>query len=303
MSIWISDPRRAKILFSLAALTVLAACGAARFGKSANTSFAARSTTISVANKPVVIEGPRGFCVDRQSSETGGDTAFVLLGNCKVISPGFTTPAPRVRALLTASVSSNSGRGQEVAADGVNLDQFFRSETGRTALSRSSDPGTVQILDTFARDGAFFLRARDTSKGIVPGASDDYWRAFFNLRDQVASVSVIGFRSDPLPPEKGLATTKEFTRLLRLRNGAPAPVAAPVQPVVPTQVAAADPPPPAVSQEPLVDTTTQTPAETVPPTETRTETQAQTQAPAHPIVKIKRRNPFWSIGLLRKLVN
>ncbi len=292
MSIWISDLSRAKILFSLSALVVLTACGVGRFGKSSSPSFTTRSATIDVAGKSVVVEGPRGFCMDKKTSETGGDTAFVLLGNCKVISPGFRSPSPQIKALLTASVARNTDGLVGVSNSAVSLDRFFRSETGRTALSRSSDPGTVQILDSFERNGIFYLHASDSSPGIAPGASDDYWRTFFDLQDLVASISVIGFRSDPLTPEKGLATAEEFTRLLRLRNGVPASTEAPVM-TTPVRTASTARPTPVTAQptatpqpQPLAETTA-----TNPP------------VASEPIVKRKPRNAFWSLGLLRKLVN
>ncbi len=278
MSTWISDPVRVRTCASLVAVAVvLAACSSSRLG-----TMSARSrnapTTISVAGKNVVIQGPPGFCVDNKLSQTASDTAFVLLGSCDVVSPSPRAPRPAVKALLTASVSANSARISRIANSGPDLDRFFRSENGRTALSRSSDPGTVFVLDTFQKDDMFFLRASDTSRGIVPGASQDYWRAYFDLQGQIASVSVIGFRSDPLPPEKSLATLREFARLIRIRNGESA---TPVTPVIPLAPAVPAPVPVAVAQ-----------TETIPP-----------PVPKPRVVKHRSAlGLFWSIGLLRKLL-
>jgi len=257
----------------LIALTGLSACAASRLGRAPSGAAATRVSTVNVGGKSVTIEGPRGFCVDSKFSQTGGDTAFVLLGNCRVVSPRSRGASPKVKALLTASVSGNGAKSGGVANISENLDRFFRSDTGRTALSRSSDPGTVQVLDTFQKDGAFYLRARDTSKGIVPGASQDYWRSYFSLDGQIFSVSVIGFRSDPLPPEKGLAIAREFTGLIRQRNGGRVtPVATPViAPVVAEVVATSEP--------------------------------VTRPQPAAARPRKKRRASFWSLGLLRKLVN
>ncbi len=219
MSIWIFDRTPIKITLGLVLIAGLTACGSSRTdtGRSYSTP---QKTTIDVAGRNVVIEGPQGFCVDRETSQLGGDTAFVLLGNCAVVSPKTRAPEPKVRALLTASIS-NSRPDVPTVADSVNeMDRFFRSETGRTALSRDSEASTVEVLETFQRDDTFYLRASDTSEGIVPGAANDYWRSYFDLNGQIVSVSVIGFMSEPLSPATGLSTVQEFTDLIRSRNGA-----------------------------------------------------------------------------------
>jgi hypothetical protein len=281
MSIWIFDLIRVKIGVGILLFTVLAACGgsrpsgADRVDRAAITARPVAPTVIDVSGQKVVIQGPPGFCVDRQTSQIGGDTAFVLLGNCAVVSPSSRAAQPKVKALLTASVSA-SRPGVATVAQSVNgMDQFFRSDTGRTALSRDSDPSKVKILDTFQSDNAFFLRARDSSEGIVPGAANDYWRSYFDLNGQIVSVSVIGFQSSPLSPEAGLATVREFSQLIRSKNGgAPAPVAevVPIAEVVPVAV--------------VEEQTASQPAQNQP--KKRVKNAART---------------FWRIGLLRKLLN
>lgn len=271
MSTWISDPVRVKSFAGLAVIAlVVAACSSSRLG---TMSARSRTTTISVAGKGIAIEGPPGFCVDKQVSQTGGDPAFVLLGNCGVVSPSAGSQQPAVKALLTASVADNKQAVFGVFNSGVKLDRFFRSRKGRRALSRSSNPATVSVLDTFQKDGMFFLRARDTSKGIVPGASQNYWRGYFDLEGEIVSVSVIGFKSKPLPPAKSLATLREFASLIRKRNTGPFPAVPVGQPA-----ALLTPYPVAVAQ-----------TETVKP---------------QPIKRPRlRRRSFRSIGLLRKLLN
>ena len=220
MSIWTFDHHLIKAIAILAIATGLSACGGRTDGPSRTTAFSQLSptqkSTIEVSGRPIIIEGPRGFCMDRQASQIAEDNAFVLLGNCNAVSTNGRGASPKIKALLTATIS---GSGQGSVTDSMNsMDAFFRSETGRTALSRSSDPGTVQILDSFQQDDVYYLRARDSSTGIVPDASDDYWRAYFDLRDQIVSVSVIGFQSDPISPDVGLSTVQEFTGLIRNRN-------------------------------------------------------------------------------------
>lgn len=238
MSTWIFDRLLVKTIIGLTLSVSLAGCGASRFTPRASS--ASTKSTISVASRNVVIQGPPGFCVDQKASQTGGDTAFVLLGNCSVISPHSRAPKPSVKALLTASIAGPRPGVARVADSVDKMDRFFRSDSGRTALSRTSDPNTVQVMDTFQKDDMFFLRASDTSESIVPGASQDYWRSYFDLNDQIVTLSVIGFTAAPLAPETGLATLQEFSNLMRANNGAaPVPAVntvttvAEVQPVAP----------------------------------------------------------------------
>ena len=213
---------RAALGLFLAAL-LLSACGGSRFGDGKPSSrfqgTSRASSTVTVSGRDIVIEGPRGFCVDRDSTEIAGDSAFVLLASCRAVNGFAGGSAPSVQALLTASIAAPDPNGATVAGGVQQMEQFFRSENGRTALSRDADPGTVEVMETFHQDGIYYLRARDTSQGVVPGASHDYWRAYFDLQDQIVSVSVIGFESAPLSPSVGLSTTQEFARLIRSRNG------------------------------------------------------------------------------------
>lgn len=273
MSIWTSDRPRVPAPLTLALFLFLAGCGVARFGGGSggaergafSPSTASRSSVIDVAGRDIVIKGPPGFCVDKSLSQIGGDTAFVLLGNCRAVSPRGGGGTPAVRALLTASIS-NAGEGGGVSESTVDMDRFFRSETGRTALSRESDPGTVTVMESFESDGMYFLRARDTSPGIVPGAADDYWRAYFDLSGQIASVSVIGFTDKPLSPEKGLSTLRQFANLIREENGVePAPV----------QTAS-------LSEEEFED---------------------EFEDSAEPRRQRRPTGVFWSVGILRRLLN
>jgi len=225
MSTWRSKPFRIRSIVALSIIVGLSACAGPRFSKGRQVGVdrsrhaASSVATIAVADRNIVIEGPSGFCVDRKSSQIGGDVAFILLGNCRVVAPSSREQEPDIKALLTASVSSTSDGSLTIAESVNDMDRFFRSENGRTALSRDSNPASVKILETFQKNDTFYLRASDTSSGIVPGAADDYWRSYFDLDGQIVSVSVIGFKDKPLSAQKSLQTAQKFTQLIRERNG------------------------------------------------------------------------------------
>jgi hypothetical protein len=265
MSIWTSSKRRIpRPVFWLLLAGGLSACASSpRLG--AVSRGPSPSDKIEVAGRVLNIKGPPGFCIDRQSSQIGDDLAFVLLGSCKVVSKRAFASSPKVKALLTASVSGGE-EGGSIASSLTSMDSFFRSEDGRTALSRSADPGTVKVLETFQQDDMFFLRARDSSAGVVPDAADDYWRAYFDLNDQIVSVSVIGFKKDPITPDTGLTTLREFSNLIKSENGG---VATPITVAAIEPVEEATEPTPRKKKKKIRDTG----------------------------------RTLWTIGLLRKLIN
>ncbi|MFT4715767.1 MAG: hypothetical protein ACI861_001056 [Paracoccaceae bacterium] len=259
MSIWIFDRFPVKTISLLLCVASVSACGSSRLGTVSRAP--APKNSIEVSGQTLNVKGPPGFCIDRETSQFSPDLAFVLLGNCRVVSPSAFAASPKVKALLTASISGTNN-GASISGSLESIDNFFRSETGRTALSRDADPATVDVLETFQQDQTFFIRATDRSEGVVPDAAQDYWRAYFDVNDQIVSVSVIGFQTDPITPEIGLSTVREFAGLIKSQNGIPTE---PIQTAAVEEQIAAEPP------------------------------------------KKKKRvtagNAFWTLGLLRKLIN
>ncbi len=285
-----------RLVVLLVASMVLSACASSRVGVSSSRGGPMiRSKTITVGDSRIVVQGPRGFCIDPKTSQDGADIAFVLLASCQATSSAWNAPRPGVKALLTASVMAGGEGMSPISASASRLDGFFRSETGRTALSRTADPATVKVLDTFQQDATYFIHASDNSLGVVPGADNQYWRAYFDLKGQLVSVSAIGLRSDPIAPDRALELVRDFVAEMRRANGVSQPTAAPEQ-----RIARAAVP---------VDDTTPTPAAA--PVAAPVKPTAQVgPAPVEPAVvpptgARRRVGPgnFWRLGLLRKIFN
>lgn len=216
--------------------------------------------TVTVSKRQLIVAAPPGFCVDREASQLETDPAFVLFGNCAAISDRSASFQPEVRALLTASVSQN-GSGTPIRDTLPALDGFFRSEDGRAALSRDGDPATVEVLDTFQQEDTYFLHATDTSEPVAPGAANEFWRAYFDVEDQIVSVSVIGFVEKPLSPEQSLLTLRKFANRIRENNGLdPFMIPAPSDDTV--TVAATEPAPEPTPRPTRVSDTADSPYET-----------------------------------------
>jgi len=200
-------------LLSLVVLTAhLASCMSLGVGGDA------ASRSVQVTADAVTIAGPRGFCVDPDSTRNEGDTGFVLLGNCAVISERARARQPDIPAVLTAAVAARSTDGNSLTETLDELDAFFRSDDGRALLSRSGDVDSVTILETRSAGDMFLLHARDTSSGAVAGVSQDYWRAYLDLGPRLATLSVLALADQNVSDEDALATLIAFAEAVRAAN-------------------------------------------------------------------------------------
>lgn len=235
MSTWTS---RALVL----TLILVTACGRLGVGPSGTPPVRA----VSVTSDMVTITGPEGFCVDPESTRDSGDTAFVLMGNCAVISDRRSAGQPSVQAILTASLSE-ADASQTLRGAIPDLGTFFTSDEGRQLLSRAGEADTVEVLDSFHQGDVFYLRARDSSASEIQNVSADYWRSYLDVGDRIATLTVLGRDDSPIPSDTGLQTLRDFTQAVQNANttgaipaapaavpAAPAPTAAAPNPVQPS---------------------------------------------------------------------
>jgi hypothetical protein len=166
-----------------------------------------------------------------------GDTAFVLLGNCAAISASRRADQPEVPVVLTAAISEASDTGS-IAESIAELDAYFRSEVGRTVLSRTQDAGTVTVIATIAEPDMFLLHASDTSAGAMEGVSDDYWRAYLDLGERIATLSVFALEDRGVTAEDGLGALRAFAATMRQANAEPVPGAVAAAPAPAAETAA-----------------------------------------------------------------
>lgn len=228
MSTPISDRpgRAARAAACLFAVALLAGCGGGfRLGGGADA-----PREVAVTGDLIVVTGPEGYCVDPTATRDNGDTGFVLMGNCAVIANSRRATQPATPAVLTAAVAeaSDGGRLSDSMAD---LDSFFRSDDGLRLISRSGDAATVTILETLVEGDVFLLHAEDTSEGAIDGVQDVYWRAYLDVGNRLATLSVLALEDRALSREDSLDILRGFvTAVQQANSGAPAegvPLAAP----------------------------------------------------------------------------
>ncbi|QBY02096.1 hypothetical protein E2K80_16260 [Rhodophyticola sp. CCM32] len=225
MSIWTSKP------YLLAGALALSGCGG--LGPYIGETTSPAPGQVAVTSDRVVVTGPDGFCVDPTATRDSGVTAFVLMGNCAAISNSRRAPQPIMPAVLTASISEPSDGGS--LRDSIpELDAFFRSDEGLGLLSRSQDPATVTILDSFHQGDIYFLHARDSSEGSVEGVGADYWRAYMDVDARIATLSVLAPDGQEMSEEASLTTLRNFASAITAANSGDGTfVADPIAPLPP----------------------------------------------------------------------
>lgn len=205
---------------ALCGATVLAVAGCEELGGLEGLGLPAPvQTGVTVSRNEVTIVGPRGFCVYPSATRDRDGRSFVLLGNCAAIFRSPDAAQPNIHAVLTATVQETDT--VRVATQGRALADLLRSETGRGMLSRSGDPDTVKVLDSFQRGDVLFVHASDSSAGYAPEMTPAYWRAFFDLNGRIVSVAVLGFEADPIASDVGQRTVRDFADLIRRNNPVP----------------------------------------------------------------------------------
>jgi len=128
----------------------------------------------------------------------------VIMGRCS--AAGTAEPA-----VVTLTVGQ-AGSAGAMAGGGAALAEFFTSEAGRTALSRSGQAADVQVLSAAGVDDAFVMQVRDRLVG-------DYWRGIAGLRGRLLTVTATGTAEDaPLSAEKGRALVQATLAALRRAN-------------------------------------------------------------------------------------
>ena len=171
---------------------------------------------IAVAKGQIVIAGPKDYCIDLPAARDGAQGAFVLIASCAAIAGTPAAGAPQMPAVLTATVSGAAS--QPIAPQLAALNDFFRSNAGRAALSRNGRAANVTLVRAWGSDGVFYLAATDVSPAGAQKPQPEFWRAVFDLKGRIVTLNVSGPQSRPLGPEAGRATLEAFVRQVRKEN-------------------------------------------------------------------------------------
>ncbi len=204
-------------LLALATLGV-AACDPATMGAGGPS-----RATVTVAGAPVVVAGPRGFCVDRGTLNVADAGAFALLGDCAQLGGGGSPLAGSpVGAALTASISAGglAGEGDDPASTLAEIATFVQTAEGRAMLGRSGRPDRVRILATRPQGDVLYVLVEDRGPQLIGGVDPRFWRAFLEVRERMVVLSVLGFEESGLDEQASLNLLATFVAAMKAANGA-----------------------------------------------------------------------------------
>ena len=128
--------------------------------------------TVTVAGEPIVIAGPPGFCIDRETLNVSDFGAFALMSDCALLASGTRAGADS-RAALTASISSGGlgGEGDDPVQSLADLAAFAQTGEGRALLGRSGSANGVRILATRQSGEVLFVLVEDRGHLRLGGSS------------------------------------------------------------------------------------------------------------------------------------
>lgn len=222
MSIWTSKVRRAAAGICLA----LALTGCQMAGNTGPEKLSRFSgpppSKMAVARGQLIVSGPEGFCIDRDSSrDDGGGAALVVLSPCRGMGAGLFARRAAHEAVMTAAV----GARPMVAEPGQllpSLRAFAATQQGRAALSRSGEAQNIEIRHIFAEGDVVYMRLTDRGQFAWGLVQPEYWRAVVPAGGRMVSLSVLALPQSPLSDSEGLGLLREFVATLRAGSALPA---------------------------------------------------------------------------------
>jgi hypothetical protein len=189
-----------------------------------------RRAVVSALGNQVAVEPANGFCLAQEAIETSERSAFLLLGDCALEAPAATFSGadqqldlpPGVPGIITVTISGDPGFSRLGTQAGglADLQAFVETPEGRALLGRGGDGDQVSVADSRRIGNTLYVLVED-SNGGVPVLAARFWRAFVELNERLAVVTISGFRDRPLPEEEMLRHLGDQVRQLQVANSEP----------------------------------------------------------------------------------
>ena len=204
MYTWISKAIVGLLVISLAACASL---------EGALPSFSGLSLAGSKTERvgPLKIVLPADYCPDTSSSKD----RFSVVLPCKALS-NEVDDWPSYIAVFTTSVGEKAppyGLGRASA-----IEAALRSTEGRTAISRSGNPRSVDVLGIWPQSEALYVRIKDTSTTPFGRGYTEHWRALSVVDGQSVVVTVGGYGKNQLSEPDGLRVLQRFVKRMKDAN-------------------------------------------------------------------------------------
>jgi hypothetical protein len=160
-------------------------------------------TDMVILDGAMQIAAPTGYCIEPQAGRVAATTTVVFLGRCSAQSK-------TAAAVVTISIGAPASGGVTTAGAAALAD-FFKSEPGRAALSRSGKAQDVRLITARGTASVLWLYLEDVDIG-------SYWRAITAVRGRLVTLSATGIVGHPLLPEAGLALLQSTYAALQKAN-------------------------------------------------------------------------------------
>ncbi len=201
MFTWIS---KSSLFTAFAGIFLLAGClgevtGGAGANKAQRSLFKAPILEkVEVFQGAVIVAGPKGYCIDRQSLRRSRDGAFVLIASCASLtgkSDTFVDPAVLTVSVLPAKMDATRPTAAELAVS-----------AGSSELLRSED-----------RNGISLVQIANGGDRIWPDGDARYWRASIVINGHIVGLAVYGPKGSGVAGEGGrqllIALAQQLRRL------------------------------------------------------------------------------------------
>lgn len=133
---------------------------------------------------------PSGYCVDTKATLSRSDGGFVLFGSCAALNP-LRSLSRSAHPVALAAMVKGTGPETPLRESFPALETFFRSNAGRSALSRSGQTESVEILKVRGEGDVLLIQLRDTSPSTDSAIAPVYWRALASAGGRMVSLSAL----------------------------------------------------------------------------------------------------------------
>lgn len=155
-------------------------------------------TSLPLMNGAVVAKGPEGYCVDSRRSRAA--QGFAVMASCtRLIGAAEAAGRDGFVTLQLGPPGSASVAGAE-----DDLAQLLTSPRGATLLSRQGEPEAIRVTQVERTSGLVAVQFEDGAAPMVPGLQGEEWRAFLDVGNRLATVSVRGHATQPLTSGEAL---------------------------------------------------------------------------------------------------
>ena len=194
------------------AIFALAGCGDMTAGLSGGISPAAPAIALFAGEVTAV--GPRGYCVDPDSSKPR--RGFAMLAPCRTLG---VADAPSVTRGITTIQAGPEGSAI-VSQNPTEFANYLKGPNGPFVLSRSGNRVSVNVTEVRSFDNHVAVYLRDAAPAHIDGAQEAEWRAFVDIAGRLMTISVRGLDAAPLSASQGAGLLDQAVQAMIAANPA-----------------------------------------------------------------------------------